>query len=58
MSNVGLVAILVASFALAIGLVRMLARLIDRDTDPEGFASEPPDTGEPAEPPGTAAEPQ
>jgi hypothetical protein len=31
-------AILVAFFVLAIGLVRVLGRMIDRDADPEGFA--------------------
>jgi hypothetical protein len=54
MSDLGLVAILVASFVLAIGLVRVLGRLIDRDTDPEGWPDEPPGTGEAAEPPWTA----
>jgi hypothetical protein len=54
----GLVAILLASFVLAIGLVRVLGRLIDRDTGPEGFADEPPDAGEAAEPSGTAGEPR
>ena len=58
MSDLGLVAILVASFVLAIGLVRVLGRLIDRDTDPEGFADEPPDTGEAAESSGAAGEPR
>jgi hypothetical protein len=49
MSDIGLVAILVAFFLLAIGLVRVLGRMIDRDADPEGFADEPPDTSEAAE---------
>ena len=34
MSNVAPAAIMVASFVLAIGLVRVLDRMIDRDTDP------------------------
>jgi hypothetical protein len=45
MSDVLLIAILVAFFALAIGLVHVLSRMIDRDTDPDSLADEPPDTG-------------
>jgi hypothetical protein len=45
MSDVFLIAILVAFFALAIGLVHVLSRMIDRDTDPDALADEPPDTG-------------
>jgi hypothetical protein len=55
MSDLGFVAILVAFFLLAIVLVRVLGRMIDRDADPEGLTDEPPDTGEPSEPPQTAA---
>ncbi len=44
MSDVLLCAILVAFFVLAIGLVRVLGRMIDRDADPGGLADEPPDT--------------
>jgi hypothetical protein len=44
MSDVLLIAILVAFFALAIALVQVLGRMIDRDTDPDGLADEPPDT--------------
>ena len=44
MSDVLLAAIMVAFFLLAIGLVRVLGRMIERDTDPDGFADEPPDT--------------
>ena len=44
MSDVLLIAILVAFFALAIGLVHVLSRMIDRDTDPDSLADEPPDT--------------
>jgi hypothetical protein len=40
-----LIAILVAFFALAIALVQVVGRMIDRDTDPDGLADEPPDTG-------------
>jgi hypothetical protein len=50
MSDLLLCAILVAFFVLAIGLVRVLGRMIDRDADPDrldGLADEPPDT-EPA----------
>jgi hypothetical protein len=46
-SDVLLIAILVAFFALAIGLVQVLGRMIDRDTDPDNLADEPPDTGGP-----------
>lgn len=42
MSDIGLIAILVAAFALAIGLVQVLGRLIDSGAD--GWADEPPDT--------------
>jgi hypothetical protein len=45
MSDVLLIAVLVAFFALAIGLVHVLSRMIDRDTDPDSLADEPPDTG-------------
>ena len=45
MSDVGLIAILVAAFLLAIGLVRVLGRLIASDAAEEGWADEPPDTG-------------
>ena len=34
MTDVILIAILVAFFVLAIGLVRVLGRMIERDTDP------------------------
>lgn len=46
MSDVILIAILVAFFALAIGLVQVLGRMLERDTDPDSLAEEPPDTGE------------
>ena len=45
MSDVVLIAILVAFFALAIGLVQVLSRMIERDTDPDSLAEEPPDIG-------------
>ena len=45
MGDVGLVAIMLAAFLLAIGLVRLLGRLIDPDA-PNGWADEPPDTSE------------
>jgi hypothetical protein len=37
------VAIMVAFFALAIGLVRLIGRMIERDADPDGLADEPPE---------------
>ena len=40
-----LIAILVAFFALAIGLVQVLSRMIERGTDSDTLADEPPDTG-------------
>jgi hypothetical protein len=46
MSDVLLAAIMVAFFLLAIGLVRVVSWLIDRDFDFEGRADEPPDTDE------------
>ena len=49
MSDVLLAAIMVAFFVLAIGLVRVLGRIIDHDTDPDGFTDEPPDTNEVAD---------
>ena len=50
MSDVGLIAIIVAFFGLAIWLVRPLGRLIDSGSDSsdgtgDGQAEEPPDTG-------------
>ena len=44
MSDVILIVILLAFFALAVGLVQVLGRMIDRDTDPDALADEPPDT--------------
>jgi hypothetical protein len=41
MSDLLVVAIMVAAFLSAIGLVRVLGRMIDRDTDPAGFEDEP-----------------
>ena len=54
MNDVLDVAIMVAFFALAIGLVRLIGRMIDRDADPAGFADEPADTSEAAGRPDTA----
>ncbi|MCW2933644.1 MAG: hypothetical protein JWM19_4606 [Actinomycetia bacterium] len=46
MSDVGLIAIIVAAFGLAIWLVRVLGGLINSDDgDGDGRADEPPDTG-------------
>jgi hypothetical protein len=39
-----LIAIVLAFFALAIGLVQVLGRMIDRDAAADAFADEPPDT--------------
>jgi hypothetical protein len=49
MSDVLLAAIMVAFFVLAIGLVRVLGRMIERDTDPGGFEGDPPDADSPAD---------
>lgn len=43
MSDVGLIATLLAAFLLAIGLLRLLGRLIDSGA-PDGWACKPPDT--------------
>ena len=45
MGDVGLIAIMLAAFGLAIGLVQLIGRLIDPDA-PDGWADAPPDTGE------------
>jgi hypothetical protein len=47
MEDVLLVAILVASFALVIGLIQVISRMLERDTDRGELADEPPDTGTP-----------
>jgi len=44
MSDAVLIAILIAAFALAIGLVQVLGRLIDSGGR-DGWPDEPPDTG-------------
>jgi hypothetical protein len=44
-SDVLLIAILVATFALVIALIQVISRMLERDTDPGGLADEPPDTG-------------
>jgi hypothetical protein len=49
MSDVLLAAVMVAFFVLAIGLVRVLGRMLERDTDPEGFPDEPPDANRSAD---------
>jgi hypothetical protein len=48
MTDVLLIAVLVAFFALAIGLVRVLGAMIDRETDPDAFPEELPDASGPA----------
>jgi hypothetical protein len=45
MTDVTLIAILLAFFALAIGLVRVLGRMIEGDGDPGEFPDQPPDAG-------------
>jgi hypothetical protein len=47
MEDVLLVTIFLASFALAIGLIQVISRMLERDTDRDGLASEPPDTPAP-----------
>ena len=42
MTDVTLIAILLVFFALAIGLVRVLGRMIEGDGDPGEFPDEPP----------------
>jgi hypothetical protein len=43
MSDVGLIAIMLAAFGLAIGLIRLLDRLITKDAPAGDLAGEPPD---------------
>ena len=52
MSDVTLIAILLAFFALAIGLVRVLGRMIEGDGDPGEFPDEASDAGTPSDPSG------
>ena len=47
MTDVTLIAILLAFFGLAIGLVRVIGRMIEGDGDPEEFPDEPPDASRP-----------
>jgi len=47
MTDVTLIAILLAFFALAIGLVRVLGRMIEGDGDPGEFPDETLDAGGP-----------
>ncbi len=49
MSDVLLAAVMVAFFALAIGLVNVLSRMIQHDTAPDGLGEEPPGTDKPAD---------
>jgi hypothetical protein len=48
MTDVTLIAILLVFFALAIGLVRVLGRMIEGDGDPGEFPDEPPDNDGPS----------
>jgi hypothetical protein len=43
--DVLLIAILAAAFALVIGLIQVINRVLERDTDQGELADEPPDTG-------------
>lgn len=47
MEDVLLIATLVAAFALVIGLIQVISRMLERDTDLGELADEPPDTGTP-----------
>ncbi len=47
MEDAYLVAVLVASFVLVIGLIQAINRMLERDTDRGELADEPPDTGTP-----------
>jgi len=47
MEDVLLIAILVAAFALVIGLIQVISRMLERDTDRGELADEPPDTSTP-----------
>ena len=47
MEDVLLIAILVAAFALVIGLIQVISRMLERDTDRGELADGPPDTGMP-----------
>ncbi|HTR93104.1 MAG TPA: hypothetical protein VMI73_15335 [Trebonia sp.] len=47
MTDVYLSAVLVASFIFVIGLIQAISRMLERDTDPDDLADEPPDSGKP-----------
>ena len=47
MEDVTLIAILVAAFALVVGLIQVVNRMLERDTDLGELADEPPDAGTP-----------
>jgi hypothetical protein len=47
MGDVLLIAILVASFALVIGLIQAISRMLERETSAGELADEPPDTETP-----------
>jgi len=47
MEDAYLVAVLVASFVLVIGLVQAVNRMLERDTDRDELTGEPPDAGTP-----------
>jgi len=47
MEDAYLVAVLVASFVLVIGLIQAINRMLERDTDRGELADEPPDTSTP-----------
>jgi hypothetical protein len=55
-SDVVFILILLAFFALAIGVVQVLSRMIERGTDSDTLADEPPETGSGFPGPGAGAQ--
>jgi hypothetical protein len=47
MGDVLLIAVFLASFALVIGLIQVISRMLERDTGRGELADEPPDSGTP-----------
>jgi hypothetical protein len=48
-TDVYLVAVLVASFIFVIGLIQAISRMLERDTDSGDLADEPPDSADPGD---------
>jgi hypothetical protein len=46
-ADVYLIAVLVASFIFVIGLIQVISRMLERDTDRDELGDEPPDAGPP-----------